>query len=80
EHIELHSSRLPVLDRNVFEGVVRSRTFGGKFVEYDVEIGGVAMRLQRLAGEEFAPGDIVRIHLPPDRSRVVLADDDRARV
>ncbi len=79
EHIELYPNQMSTLDRNVFEGVVRSRTFGGKFVEYDVEIGGVAMRVQRLAGEEFAPGDIVRIHLPPDRSRVVLADDDQAR-
>jgi iron(III) transport system ATP-binding protein len=60
---------------NLVDGIVRSATFAGKFVDYVVQAGRRRLRVQRPATRLYTEGEPVRLRLPAERCAFLPKDD-----
>ncbi len=60
---------------NVLKGRIKSATFTGKLLDYLIDVNGCELQVQDLAGKPRKVGEVVDLHLPPERC-VVLAPED----
>ncbi|MBL8835361.1 MAG: ABC transporter ATP-binding protein [Alphaproteobacteria bacterium] len=75
EHIEFRDGEA-AFGRNMLGGVVQRVLFSGRLVEYVVQVGAAALRVQATSRSLKAEGDRVTLHLPPERCVVVAGDAD----
>jgi iron(III) transport system ATP-binding protein len=64
EDVELGPAGAPA-EGNRLEGTVASAVYMGDHVDYQVDAGGVRLRVQARSGTTFRPGDRVALTLPP---------------
>ena len=61
-------------DENRFDGTVRSETFLGEIVEYEIEVGSALILVRTRADLDFAPGDHAALVFPVAHSIALIED------
>ncbi len=62
---------------NKLTGTVASAVFLGRLFEYEIEIGGLRLKLQTLSTQPHAPGARVAVHAPPGRCVLIAETMER---